>query len=622
MATGTRAWPKWVAVALLTLISGFILISCDELFVNDGNEDSGIASRPGYFYFIDNENQLLLQLDHNLVVAGSWSTHALFYNDSIQDTVRIQGITFDGKKLWLSVAGDFDSLLQIDISGDSISILNSFAAPPARRGTIRDIAWDGNYLWAINSGSVTYDLPPTLYKLNPDNGAVLDSFAMPTPEPRGLTWTETTGDAYGRGAATGLYYGETSQDQIIYFSTEKQQFDTVFASPQPPSGQYDIFPVGLTFDGEYFWLVNSANAGDYLYKLDYHGVIKEQVELSYKTPGPLVWSTVDASVSNPPTVLSVSPNTGTRGSFFGVTITGNNFKPGTGLQVSFGEGVEVSNIAFVDGSTLSADIQVTDSAAFGTRDVTVTNPDGKSGTGTGLFTILEINPNEGYLWMAETNGKLLYKIHILDTVVTQTWDLTDVATSGSVQGLTYDGANIWMSAAGTDDKIIKVNTSDATLSTELSFTAPPAAAGIVRELAFLGSDLWVANSTTAHVYKVNQTTGVILDSIAAPGAEIRGLAVANGQLYCTDRTIDSVFVYDFDVQNWTALFATPTPSTGDESNRYSTGMTFDGVNFWILNSTYEFDYVYQVSLTGEVLKEYALPLQGDATWSGVAFTQD
>ena len=616
MATGIRPWHAWVAVIALILSAGLSMVSCDDMFVNDGDPDLGIANRLGYYYFVDNEVPRLLMLDHNLEIVGSWSTFSLF------DSTRIQGITFDDHKVWLSAAGSYDLIVQIDVSSDTIVVLRSFDAPPLGRGTIRDIAWDGTNLWAVNSGSVTYSVPPTLYKLNPETGAILAEYPMPTPEPRSLTWVQANGDAYNRGAGIGLYYGETAQDQIVYFNTEKFQFDTVFASPEPPSGSYDIFPVGLCFDGADFWLVNSANAGDYLYKLNYQGLVKEEVELSYATPGPMAWSTIDARLADPPSVLAVSPNTGSRGAAFEVDVIGENFKPGAGLEVSFGEGITVSNVNFVDGNNLTADIEIAGDAAFGARNVTVINPDGKTGAGTDLFTVLAIDPLAGYLWMLETAGNLMYRVRIIDTVVVQTWDLSGVAPGSSPQGLTFDGANLWLSAGGTDDRVMKLNTDDADPSIVSWITAPPAAAGTVRELAFVGADLWVANSGTAHVYHVDPTTGAISDSIAAPGPEIRGLASANGNLYCSDRTQDSVYVYDFDAGSWTALFATPTPPGGTTANRYSTGMTFDGANFWIVNSTFEFDYVFQVSLDGVVLRTYPLPLQGDATWSGVAFTQE
>ncbi len=606
---------KILSLSIL-LLAALVLTSCDSLFVNDGNNSRGIGDHSGYFYTADNEAFRIVMLDPNLREIGSWSTIPLL------DSVRVQGMTFDGSKIWISSAGANDIIAQVDLTGDSLVVLKSFEAPPTSQGTIRDITWDGSNLWAVNSGSVTYSFPPTLYKLDPTNGAILEEYPMPTPEPRALAYVGPNGDAYNRGADEGLYYAETSYDQIIYFNPDKQIFDTAFAAPIPPRGAWTIFPVGLCFDSTDFWLVNSSSAGDHLYRLSYTGLELERVELNYTTPGPLVWSDFNAMTANPPTVIGATPNSGAGGTAFPVTVIGTDFRPGAGLDVSFGDGITVSGVTFVDGSNLLVDIDIAADADIDTRDITVTNPDGKAGTGTALFTVLEIDPLAGYLWAANSQNDQLYKIRIIDTTVVQTWDLNVVAPGGSPQGLSSDGASLWLSAGGNDDLVIKLDTDDMTLSALSAVVAPPAALGIVRELAFNGPDLWVANSGTDSIYQIDPLSGNILDSIATPGGEIRGLAFANDSLYCADRTLDSVYVYDFGSDTWTGLFGTPVPPGGTTGNRYVTGMTFDGVNFWMCNSTYEFDYLFQVSLDGVVLRTYPAPLQGDATWTGVAFTQD
>ncbi len=604
-----------ILTGLILLAAGW-LVSCDSMYVDDGDSDIGITTRGGYYYLIDNGTFELRMLDPKLSVMKSWSLAPLG-----ADT-RAQGLAFDGKNLWISMAGSIDRIFQVDASGDSLAVLRSLNAPPDGRGTIRGITYDGTNLWAINSGSATYAISPTLYKLDPTDGSVLAEYTYPESGPRALAWAGETGAAYGNGAESGVYIADVDLDKIYRFRTDISLTQEAFASPEPPRGADYIFPCGLTFDGSDFWLINSSSSGDHLYKLDYKGIERERVELPFPTPGPIAWATGDVRTANAPTVTAVSPNTGTRGGSVIVSVAGTDFRPGDGLAVDFGAGITTVQATFVDGNSITAIIDIAPDADFGPRDVTVTNPDGQTAVGDSLFTILSIDPNSGFIWLTDGNADLLYKIRISDTSIVQQWDLTQVAPGGSPQGLTFDGTNLWLCAGGTDDKLIKLNTSGATLDEIESITAPPEASGIAREVTFDGTSLWTANSTTDQIYKQDPATGNILDSIPTPGDEARGVVFADGDLYCNDRIIDTVFVYDFDASTWTAVFGTPIPPNGTESNRYATGMCWDGVNFWIANSTYEFDYLFQVSIDGVVLRTYEVPDRDPATPTGIAFTQD
>lgn len=81
-----------------------------------------------------------------------------------------------------------------------------------------------------------------------------------------------------------------------------------------------------------------------------------------------------------PTVTGVSPNTGPGAGGTSVTISGTNFV--SGATVSFG-GVAASNVNVTSGTSISA---VTPAHAAGAVTVTVTNPDGQSGSLTNAFT--------------------------------------------------------------------------------------------------------------------------------------------------------------------------------------------------------------------------------------------
>ena len=87
----------------------------------------------------------------------------------------------------------------------------------------------------------------------------------------------------------------------------------------------------------------------------------------------------------PPTLTSVSPNQGIRGTTVAVTLTGTNFVAGaTTVNVS-GAGVTVTNVVVGSPTSLTASFVLDLAAAAGPRTVTVTTAGGTSGAQT--FTI-------------------------------------------------------------------------------------------------------------------------------------------------------------------------------------------------------------------------------------------
>ncbi len=105
----------------------------------------------------------------------------------------------------------------------------------------------------------------------------------------------------------------------------------------------------------------------------------------------LVMIAVIGRVSAPPpptpVVTSVSPSSGTQGqAISGMYVYGSDFQETPTVSFS-GTGITVTSVTFIDTGTLQIDITISISAPTGLRDVTVTNPNARSGTGTGLFTV-------------------------------------------------------------------------------------------------------------------------------------------------------------------------------------------------------------------------------------------
>jgi FtsP/CotA-like multicopper oxidase with cupredoxin domain len=85
-------------------------------------------------------------------------------------------------------------------------------------------------------------------------------------------------------------------------------------------------------------------------------------------------------------VDSVSPPSGNRGATLVLTITGQNFQPGASVSFS-GNGITVNSVTFNSATKLTVNIKIANNAARNARTVTVTNPDGGSGSKSNAFRV-------------------------------------------------------------------------------------------------------------------------------------------------------------------------------------------------------------------------------------------
>ena len=95
--------------------------------------------------------------------------------------------------------------------------------------------------------------------------------------------------------------------------------------------------------------------------------------------------TVTRAVFMNPVVDFVTPSSANVGISKTVTVGGQNFQPGA--TISFGAGIGIDVVNFVNAESLEVEITIDIAATSGTRDVRVTNPDGSSGTLTNGFTV-------------------------------------------------------------------------------------------------------------------------------------------------------------------------------------------------------------------------------------------
>jgi hypothetical protein len=92
-----------------------------------------------------------------------------------------------------------------------------------------------------------------------------------------------------------------------------------------------------------------------------------------------------------PAVTALDPDSARQGETVNVQVTGERFKDGAAADFSAG-GVDVTRADFAGESSLFLEVSVQADAAPGGRDLTITNPDGKSFTLPAAFTVIARDP--------------------------------------------------------------------------------------------------------------------------------------------------------------------------------------------------------------------------------------
>ncbi len=565
--------------------------------MNDGITNPANVTAKGYFYVTESESNLLLMLNYDGAELKRWSL------DSLASDKSVQGVTFDGKYLWLAFSGDEDMIVKVIADSDTLVVLKKIDAPPTKWGTIRGIAHDGSSIWALNSGSTLEPHPfgPALYKLDGTIGAILQTITLTTPEPRGLCYVNSPLDVYGRGPKKGIYFTDVTKDKVYCYSLEKFVIDTVFSTPVPPRGADYNYATGLSYDGGYFYEINSSNTADHLYKLDYKGEVSSRYDLPYSHPQSIVWANYDLRGGGPPEITTINPAKGAIGVSMAVDILGSNFK--SGLTVDFGANITVDTTIYLNPNQVHVYIHIDSAAALGSRNVTIKNLNGLSGTATQGFKVLA-TPQDDYIFMGEYTTSRIYQIRLKDSTIVKYWSMKSIASSSSLQGLSYDGTNIWLTNSGTDKHIYKLNLpggTDTVATIEAGTTPiPVTTSGTLRSATFANGFMWQAISesgtTLGKIIRIDITTNTILDTIICPGSNPRGITWLNGDLYLTESTLKNVYKYNISSKTWSIIAAAPMVGTVS----LPIGMTNDGTNLWIANSGTSSDHLYKMNLSGQV----------------------
>ncbi|MFQ5789243.1 MAG: IPT/TIG domain-containing protein [Acidobacteriota bacterium] len=198
--------------------------------------------------------------------------------------------------------------------------------------------------------------------------------------------------------------------------------------------------------------------------------------------------TVNRGAQPGPVVTSVFPSSGAPGETLSVTITGLNFQPGA--TVSFGQGIRINSVTFVNSNTLIVSITIDTGARVETqgRTVTVINPDGSSGSLTDAFRIV-------------APGALPAPI-ILSISPTSTTDRNPTSTPVTINGQFFQpGAQVGFSPAGIAVTVNSVTSTQIQITISIDPDPPGPPAGTVFSVTVINPD--GGTDTLANAFTAN-----------------------------------------------------------------------------------------------------------------------
>lgn len=169
------------------------------------------------------------------------------------------------------------------------------------------------------------------------------------------------------------------------------------------------------------------------------------------------------------------------------------------------------------------------------------------------------------------------------------------APSTNVDGMTWDGTNLWLGSDGLD-RIYKMDTLGNVLD---SFPAPSTTA---TGLCWDGQYLWCADGGTIRIYKMDPSNGAILDSIPGPGtgSSCEGLAWMNDTIWNTNWSNNTI--WELDPATGAIWGQFPSQGTG------STGLAWDSHDNVLWNSDQLTDLIYKLDpTTGTMITSFNCP---------------
>jgi hypothetical protein len=165
----------------------------------------------------------------------------------------------------------------------------------------------------------------------------------------------------------------TTASQVRLQGGGLTQTNIVVVSPTQITATYNISS-SVTIGAHNTWVVTSAGSSN------------------------ILTFTVTAA-QNAPTLTSVTPNSGTRGTAVNVTLAGTNFIAGATVGAT-GSGITVSNVTVVSGTQITATLTLAANATLGPSSISVTTSAGVSNAvpftvNAAVPTLTSVTPNSG-----------------------------------------------------------------------------------------------------------------------------------------------------------------------------------------------------------------------------------
>ena len=184
------------------------------------------------------------------------------------------GLTWDGEYLWVA---DFISERIYKVDPDDGSVIESFSSPDSDP---EGLAWDGNYIWHVDGGNA-YELGEEaelyIYKIDPQSGDSTKMFEAPGGNAEDLAW-----DGGYLWYVDGAPEAETEGTNRIYkIDVSNGEVVKEFSAP----GNH---PSGITWDGLYLWLSDYWNEEIYVINPD-NGEVIDSFDTPSSYPGGLAW---------------------------------------------------------------------------------------------------------------------------------------------------------------------------------------------------------------------------------------------------------------------------------------------------------------------------------------------
>ena len=197
------------------------------------------------------------------------------------------------------------------------------------------------------------------------------------------------------------------------------------------------------------------------------------------------------------------------------------------------------------------------------------DPSQPAGSVTTIATNLSDNSNQlafdgDRLWAA---GQIPGAVSIVTPGASIPWTVTTVTAGfANLQGIVYDGSNIWVTDYGVN-RLLKLNSTGAVLQT-VTLPANPANA------IFDGANIWVLNPIGS-ITVVRASTGAVLAVLTGNGMNNPEWAAFDGQRVLVANNSNS------SVSLWKSANLSPLGSTPTGAGTFPSGICSDGLNFWV-----------------------------------------